>query len=166
MRLLQSDLYDIFVSCTNETLSSTEVKFSDKKAAGVVIASKGYPNNFIKDVLINNVDNTNNIIVHHAGMKKVDNSYYSNGGRVLTVTSIGNSYFEALQEVYEFIGKIEFSNGFWRNDIGFFVTRPKALEYADSGVDINEGNRLVDDIKGYCAMTKIPGTDQVSQKFL
>uniref|UniRef100_A0A1I7SM67 Phosphoribosylformylglycinamidine cyclo-ligase n=1 Tax=Bursaphelenchus xylophilus TaxID=6326 RepID=A0A1I7SM67_BURXY len=163
LRLLESDLYDVCVACCDGCLDQISVKFSKKKAAAVVVASKGYPGSFKKDVPIQNLiqeDTSKGLVIYHAGIKKDSTGLKSCGGRVLTVSVVGDSFFDALRICYEFLETIQFENGFWRRDIGHHVI-PRAVDYSDSGVDISEGNQLVDDIKGSCAATKIPGTDAI-----
>ncbi|CAD5229451.1 unnamed protein product [Bursaphelenchus okinawaensis] len=161
LRLLESDLYDVAVATCEGRLNEINLQFSTKKAAAVVVASKGYPGSFVKYVNINLPQDSEDIVLFHAGMKKDSEGYKSSGGRVLTVSVTDNSFFDALRRCYEHVEKIGFSNGFWRRDIGHHVVKPKAIDYSDSGVDISEGNRLVDEIKGSCAATKIPGTDTI-----
>jgi hypothetical protein len=86
------------------------------------------------------------------------------GGRILSVVSVSDSFFLSISNCLDRLDKINFTDGFFRRDIGHFVTgsRSQQVSYATSGVNIDEGNRLVEEIKADCARTLLPGTDKVS----
>ena len=120
--LLESDLLTIMKATTNGTLKNTEVKFSDKSAACVVMASSGYPQKYEtgKELSISE-DIKNNVYV--AGAKLEDGKLLTAGGRVLGVTAVNDTLNSALGLAYERVNKVNFSNAFYRKDIG-----KKALE--------------------------------------
>ncbi len=120
--LLESDLLTVMKATTNGNLKDTEVKFSDKYAACVVMASNGYPQKYetAKELFI---PETEAEFVFVAGAKIENKKLLTSGGRVLGVTAVDNTLENALKKAYERVEKIEFSNAFYRKDIG-----KKALE--------------------------------------
>ncbi len=120
--LLESDLFTIMKATTNGTLKDTEVKFSKNSAACVVMASSGYPQKYEtgKELIISD-DIKNNVYV--AGAKLENNTLLTAGGRVLGVTAVADDLKSALSLAYERVNKVNFSNAFYRKDIG-----KKALE--------------------------------------
>ncbi len=115
--LLESDLLTIMQAVHDETLADTEVKFSDKNAACVIMASKGYPVAYEKGYEISIPDE---ILpnVYIAGAKLEDGKLLTNGGRVLGVTAVADSLEKALQNSYHMVEQIHFDNAFYRHDIG------------------------------------------------
>ena len=115
--LLESDLLTVMQSVTNETLADTEVKFSDKHACCVIMASKGYPEAYEKGyeltIPADLLDST-----YVAGAVLKDNKLLTNGGRVLGVTSIDDSLKGAIEKSYKKVENIKFDNRYYRNDIG------------------------------------------------
>ena len=96
------------------------LKFTDKHAITVVMASKGYPSDYEKGKLITGLDSvSNDILVFHAGTVRNGNSIYTNGGRVLAVTSVADSLEKARDKVYSEIDKIKFEGAHYRKDIGY-----------------------------------------------
>lgn len=116
------DLYDYFVASVDGMLSSMPVlSWKDQFAVCVVLASNGYPGTYPTNDEISGfdliADNTN---IFHAGTKKSrdDGKIFSNGGRVLGVTSLGDSLESAITNAYSAIKKISWSNKYYRTDIG------------------------------------------------
>ena len=114
------DLYDYFVASVDGTLSSLpSLSWKDQFAVCVVLASDGYPGSYSINDEITGFDSIpNNTNVFHAGTKKSDGKILSNGGRVLGVTSLGDSLESAIDNAYLAIEKISWSNKFCRTDIG------------------------------------------------
>lgn len=115
--LLKSDLLTVMQAVTNGTLAETEVKFSDKSACCVIMASKGYPVKYEKGdeiTIPREVEDS----VYIAGAEIKDGVLVTNGGRVLGVTAIADTLEEAISKAYASVGKIHFDNSFYRNDIG------------------------------------------------
>ena len=115
--LLESDLFTIMKATTNGTLKEVEVKFSKNSAACVVMASNGYPQKYEtgKELVISD-DIKNNVYV--AGAKLENNTLLTAGGRVLGVTAVAADLKSALTLAYERVNKVNFSNAFYRKDIG------------------------------------------------
>ncbi len=115
--LLESDLLTIMQAVTNGTLSETEVKFSDKSACCVIMASEGYPVKYEKGYEIAIADDVKDS-VYIAGAKLTDGRLLTNGGRVLGVTKTADKLCCAIKASYEAVEKISFGNAFYRKDIG------------------------------------------------
>ena len=114
------DLYDYFVASVDGTLSSMpSLSWKDQFAVCVVLASNGYPGTYSTNDEINGFDFiSNDTHIFHAGTKKHDGKIFSNGGRVLGVTSLGDSLDSAISNVYSATEKIIWSNKYCRKDIG------------------------------------------------
>ncbi len=114
------DLYDYFVASVDGTLSSLPpAVWKPQSAVCVVLASKGYPEDYSKDDEISGFDSiTNGAVVFHAGTKKSGDKILSNGGRVLGVTALGDNLESAIANVYAATEKIIWSQKYNRKDIG------------------------------------------------
>ncbi|HOO23245.1 MAG TPA: phosphoribosylamine--glycine ligase [Clostridia bacterium] len=115
--LLESDLFEIMQAVTNETLDKVEVKFSDKSACCVIMASKGYPAHYEKGFEITIPDSVN-AEVFVAGAKLENGRLVTSGGRVLGVTTVADSLEKAVESAYREAEKINFENAYCRKDIG------------------------------------------------
>ena len=122
--LLESDLLTIMMATTNGTLDKTEVKWSDKSACCVIMASKGYPAHYEKGFEITCEESVKNDI-YFAGAKLDGDKLLTNGGRVLGVTSIGECLENVIKVSYEKVSKIHFDNSFYRHDIGARALKAK-----------------------------------------
>ena len=115
--LLESDLLTIMKATTNGTLAETEVKFSEKSACCVIMASKGYPVSYDKGFEMNIPEEIEgNVYVAGASLK--DGKLLTNGGRVLGVTAVEDNLKDAVKSSYALVKQISFDNAFYRNDIG------------------------------------------------
>ncbi|MCL2155936.1 MAG: phosphoribosylamine--glycine ligase [Leptospirales bacterium] len=122
--LLDIKLGDMLNSAVDSTLDKFNIKFKDKHAITVVVASKGYPGDYDKGKVITGLDKVSDkIMVFHAGTEFKDENIITTGGRVLSVTSTGNSLKEAQQNIYDEIDKIKFEGSFYRRDIGYRALR-------------------------------------------
>ena len=124
--LLESDLLKIMTAVTNGTLADCEVRFSNKSAACVIMASKGYPVKYEKGYEIN-IPSDLRESVYVAGAEKRDGKMITNGGRVIGVTATAETLKEAVAAAYEKVGRISFKNAYYRKDIG-----AKALKFKES----------------------------------
>ena len=115
--LLESDLLTIMQATTNGTLAETEVKFSEKSACCVIMASEGYPVEYKKgfEMTIPAEINDN---VYVAGAVLKDGKLLTNGGRVLGATAVEGDLKSAIDSAYALVDKISFGNAFYRHDIG------------------------------------------------
>ena len=119
--LLNNDFVEVLENCVNGTLKNIKLQWKNKKSICVVLSSKGYPDEFQKNVLIKNLENltnSKNQYIFHAGTKLVNNKFYSTGGRVLNFVTIAESLKQARNESIELIKTLNWENGHYRRDIG------------------------------------------------
>ena len=115
--LLESDLLTVMKATTDGTLAETEVKFADKSACCVIMASKGYPQSYEKGYAIDIPEDVKDS-VYVAGAVLDGDVLKTSGGRVLGVTNVGACLNCAINGAYEKVKKVSFGNAFYRNDIG------------------------------------------------
>ena len=121
---LKTDLFEILVSCCEENLANVEIEWSNKKSLCIVLCSKGYPETYKKEVLIDGLEKiniSNGDFLYHAGTKRIKNKIYSNGGRVLNFVSLSSEFEESRNKSISLIKKLSWENGFFRKDIGYKV---------------------------------------------
>ncbi|MBI5022102.1 MAG: phosphoribosylamine--glycine ligase [Ignavibacteriales bacterium] len=119
--LLGNDLVDLIIDSIEGKLGQSKVRFLDKSAVTVVIASGGYPDDYQTDKTIFGLDQVStmkNVIVFHAGTKYTKDKIVTSGGRVLGVTALGNTLEETIDRAYSAVGKITFDSAYYRSDIG------------------------------------------------
>ncbi len=116
--LLESDLLEVMQATTNGTLSDIEVKFADKSACCVIMASKGYPEAYKSGCPLNMPKADENISYFVAGAKLDGDKLLSACGRVLGVTAVSDNLKTAIDDAYKAVKKVDFENGFYRSDIG------------------------------------------------
>ena len=119
---LNTDLVKVVQKTISKNLKNMAVDFIPQKAITVVIASNGYPGEFEKGIVLPSLNEFNNkteISVFHSGTKKYEKeNLVSNGGRVLSITSIGDNIQECRQKAYNIVKAINWKQGFYRKDIG------------------------------------------------
>ena len=115
--LLESDLLTIMQATTNGTLAQTEVRFSEKHACCVVMASAGYPQKYTTGYELEIAEDVADA-VYVAGAKLSDGKLLTGGGRVLGVTAVSNDLPSAIREAYRRVENVHFENAFYRHDIG------------------------------------------------
>jgi phosphoribosylamine--glycine ligase len=121
---LKSDLLEIIEACCNERLNNLKIEWYNKKSLCVVICSKGYPDKYSNDILIENIEKLDldeGDFIYHAGTKKNENKIYSNGGRVINFVSLSSNFKESRDKIFNHINKLSWSGGFFRKDIGYKV---------------------------------------------
>ena len=121
---LETDIIQIFKSCIDEKLNEIKIKWINKKSLCVVLCSNGYPDQYEKNIIINDLEKLNldeNNYLFHAGTKKQDNKIYAVGGRVLNFISISTTYSEAKKNIFKNLEKLNWKKGFFRKDIGYKV---------------------------------------------
>ncbi|MFN3330631.1 MAG: phosphoribosylamine--glycine ligase, partial [Pyrinomonadaceae bacterium] len=120
--LLETNIIEICDAILNGTLEKTEVKWQNKSAACVVLASQGYPQKPKTGDVIKGLEDAaamEDIFIFHAGTaKNGEGEFITAGGRVLGVTAVGESLEKALSRAYEAVGKIHFDGMQYRRDIG------------------------------------------------
>jgi len=121
---LKTDLSQIFLSCCNGKLDKINIEWINKKSLCVVLCSKGYPEEFKKNVEIKNLENINlssNNYIFHAGTLKKEDKIFAVGGRVLNFVSLSENFSDSKKDVYNIINNLDWKDGFFRKDIGYKV---------------------------------------------
>ena len=121
---LKTNLVEILEACCDKKLADINIEWTNKKSLCVVLCSKGYPDTYQKNILIDNIENLNldeNNFIFHAGTKKENDKIYATGGRVLNFISLSDDFLQARDKVHESIKKLDWNGGFYRRDIGFKV---------------------------------------------
>ena len=121
---LETDLLKIFLACCTQTLDQISLKWKNDKSICVVLCSKGYPEKYEKNLLIENLDKikiSENEYCFHAGTTKIKNKIYASGGRVLNFVCLSESFAGARKKIINSINSLNWSNGFYRKDIGYRV---------------------------------------------
>ena len=128
MMRLKTDLLEIIDSATKNKLNNLKIEWTKKNCITIVLCAKGYPFNYIKDSEIKNLSSVlsdKNNQIFHAGTYEKNNKIYSNGGRVLNITSSSKSLVSARDKSLTNIDKINWSDGFFRKDIGWRIINNK-----------------------------------------
>lgn len=121
LSLLETDLMDILEACVDGTLDQVNVKFKDAASCCLVLASGGYPVAYEKGKEITGLDQVKDAVVFHAGTKKQDGKFLTNGGRVLGVTAVAPTLREAVVKAYAAAGPVFFEKMHFRKDIGYHI---------------------------------------------
>ena len=116
---LKNDLVEIFQAISNQTLDTINIKIDNRAAATIMMVSGGYPEDYEKGKEITGLENVTDSIPFHAGAILKDGKIVTSGGRVLAMTSYGNTYNEAIKKSYQNIAKLHFDKMYYRKDIGF-----------------------------------------------
>jgi len=122
MMRLESDLLEIIDLAIKNKLNNLKIKWTKKNSITIVLCAKGYPYKYVKNSEIKNLKNIlndKNNQIFHAGTYEKNNKIYSNGGRVLNVTSTSENLTDAREKSLNNIVKIDWLDGFFRKDIGW-----------------------------------------------
>jgi len=119
--LLKSDLADVCLDVVDGYINPDDVKWHDKAAVCVVLASDGYPNEYQTGKVINGLNKITEKdgYIFHSGTKTENGNIVTNGGRVLTATAYGESIKDAISNTYRLTKKVSFENMYYRKDIGW-----------------------------------------------
>ena len=123
---LKTDLLDIILACTEKKLAKTKINWHNQNSLCIVLCSKGYPDKYQNNILIKNLDQVilkSNQKIYHAGTRNEKNNFFSNGGRVLNFVSLSNNFKDARDSNIEMIEKVNWTEGFYRKDIGYKVIK-------------------------------------------
>tara|TARA_B110001450_G_scaffold208869_1_gene199670 strand:+ start:253 stop:1515 length:1263 start_codon:yes stop_codon:yes gene_type:complete len=123
---LKTDLAEVFLACCNKNLNKINLDWLNKKSLCVVVCSNGYPDEFKKNIKIENLKSINldsQDYLFHAGTVKRDGAIYAIGGRVLNFVSISESFNEARINITKNLNKLNWLDGFYRKDIGYKVIK-------------------------------------------
>ena len=121
---LKTDLLKIFCAAVKNKIDKINIKWKQSKCMTIVLCSKGYPEKYKKDKFLKNVDKiklSKNSFIFHAGTKLIKGKLFSNGGRVLNITSSGKKFTKIRKDIIKIIKKINWKDGFYRKDIGWRV---------------------------------------------
>ena len=118
MLRLKSDIGDLFEGVAEGNLDQREIAFDERAAVCVMLVSGGYPQEYKKGYPITGIDQVEGSIVFHSGTALKDGQVVTNGGRVIAVSSYGKDKAEALQKSFEEAQKIQFTDKYFRRDIG------------------------------------------------
>ena len=114
--MLDNDFLSVVEHTIDEKIDLLDIKNKDGFTVTVILASDGYPDKYEKNKEIVGLDNST--LIFHSGTKYEDDTYYTNGGRVLSVIGSGNTLKSAIDNAYYNVKKIKFQNMYFRNDIG------------------------------------------------
>ena len=118
MLRIKSDIMDLFEGVATGTLAARKIEFDPRSAVCVMLVSGGYPGTYRKGLVISGIDSVDGSMVFHAGTTVKDGNVVTNGGRVIAVSSYGQSLSEALEKSMGEAAKIEFEGMYFRRDIG------------------------------------------------
>ena len=121
---LKTDISEIFLACCEEELNNVNIEWTDKKSLCIVVCSKGYPDEFKKNIEIKNLSKIKldkDEYLFHAGTINNENRVFAVGGRVLNFISLSENLTSAREKVINKIDKLNWNEGFFRKDIGYKV---------------------------------------------
>ena len=118
MLRLKSDIVDLFEGVANGNIAEEKVEFDERAAVCVMLVSGGYPEEYKKGYEITGIEDIDSSIVFHSGTALKDGKVVTNGGRVIAVSSYGKDKAEALQKSFEEAQKLQFTDKYFRRDIG------------------------------------------------
>ena len=117
---IKSDFLDLMARTANQTLNNFDLQIHEDTYANIVMVAGGYPESYEKGNPITGIPKDNETSkIFHAGTKEINNKFFTNGGRVLSVVSKGTDFKQALSKSYEIVEKIDFKDKNYRKDIGF-----------------------------------------------
>jgi phosphoribosylamine--glycine ligase len=119
MLRIKSDFVDLLIGAADSTLSEKTIEIDDRTAAAVMLVAGGYPGPYEKGKIISGLENVKNSFAFHAGTNLRNGEICTNGGRVIAVSSYGNSMQEALSLSYKNAQHINFEGKYFRKDLGF-----------------------------------------------
>ena len=126
VNLLDDHLVDILLACCEGKLNETKIEWLNKKSLCIVLCSNGYPENFKKNIEIENLNqilSDKDEFIFHAGTEKKNDKIYAVGGRVLNFVALSDDFKKAKEAIVNNIKKLNWSGGFYRRDIGHKVIK-------------------------------------------
>lgn len=118
MLRLKTDIVELFIGVAEQTLGQCKVEFDSRSAVCVMLVSGGYPGDYGKGYPITGIDQIEDSVVFHAGTTMKDGQVVTSGGRVIAVSSYGETKEEALAKSFQEAQKIQFEKKYFRSDIG------------------------------------------------
>lgn len=122
MMRLETDVVPALMACADGNVNQIDVQWSEMTALNVVMAANGYPGSYEKNTVIKNLEDAgsaDNVMIFHAGTKKIDDQILATGGRVLNITALSPTVSSAKKDAYAAVDKINWVDGFCRRDIGW-----------------------------------------------
>jgi len=116
---IKSDLVDLFIAVSEDRLSGKSLEIDQRVVATVMLVSGGYPGSYEKGETINNLEKVKDSILFYAGARREGDNVFTNGGRVISVSSYGSDNDQALSKSYQNARLISFNKKHYRSDIGF-----------------------------------------------
>ena len=122
--ILESDLGELIQACCDKKLSSFNIKWKQKKSVCVVLCSNGYPDDYKKNIKIDQIKNIKlhqNEYIFHAGTKIENGEYFATGGRVLNIIATSENFRKSKDQTLKILNDINWKEGFFRKDIAYKV---------------------------------------------
>ncbi len=119
MPRIKSDLVELFQAVATQKLDEVSLDIDQRSATTIMVVSGGYPEDYEKGFEISGLEKMEGSIAFHAGTKLENGKVVTNGGRVIAVTSYGDTFQEAIKKSYQNIEKLHFDKMYYRKDIGF-----------------------------------------------
>ena len=117
---IKNDFLEMMICTAEQSLGKINLQIDPKSASTVVMVSGGYPGEYEKGLEISGIPNNSpSSIIFQAGTKVLNGKTVTNGGRVLSVTSISKGFKKALKKSYETVEKIDYQKKYYRKDLGF-----------------------------------------------
>lgn len=116
---IKSDLLELFIATIKGNLSEKNIEIDKRTVSTVMLVSEGYPGSYEKEKEINNILESNDVLIFHAGTKTINNKVLTNGGRVVALSAYGKNIKDALEKSYKKAKEIRFEGKNYRKDIGF-----------------------------------------------
>ena len=116
---LKNDFVEILQAMSKGTLNEIDIQIDERAATTIMLVSGGYPEGYEKGKEISGIETIKDSIPFHAGATIKDGKVVTSGGRVMAITSYGNTYKEAIKKTYQNIEKLHFDKMYYRKDIGF-----------------------------------------------
>ncbi len=116
---LKNDFVEILQAMAHGTLDKINIEIDERAATTIMLVSGGYPEAYEKGKQISGIETIKDSIAFHAGAQLKDGKVVTSGGRVMAITSYGNTYQEAIKKSYQSIDKLHFDKIYYRKDIGF-----------------------------------------------
>lgn len=163
--LLETDLLEVMLAAVEGRLDAIDIKIKEEFSTTVVMAAGGYPEAYQKgdEITVSN-EIPEDTYIFHAGTVEKDGKILTSGGRVIAATATDKSLKEAVAKAYKGVELVQFKGKYNRKDIAHRAFRDSAVKkisitYEDAGVSVDNGNKLVDNIKKMVKSTARPGAD-------